>query len=141
MDAPPGQRVEVAGEDGNKSFAFAGFHLGDPSLMQNDAADELHRVGAHSQNTVRGLPHGGKGLRQNVVHGFAVCQTLPELRGLGLQRVLRESFIFLLQSEDPVYDGLYFLHFTLGGRAEQFGKKTHMKTPLYKRHNFVFYPL
>ena len=42
------ERVEIQGQRGHKSFAFARLHLGDVALMQNDAADQLHVEMAHA---------------------------------------------------------------------------------------------
>ena len=33
---------------GHQGLAFAGLHLGDAALMEDDAADELHPVGLHA---------------------------------------------------------------------------------------------
>ncbi|SCJ58179.1 Uncharacterised protein [uncultured Blautia sp.] len=51
--------------------------------MQHDAAHQLHPVGPHTQHPVRGLPHGGKSLRQDIVQGLAILQALLELCGGG----------------------------------------------------------
>ena len=67
MDAPSIQCVQVAGENGDQRFAFAGFHFGDPALMQHDAANELDGVGPHTQHPVGSLPNGGKGLGQQII--------------------------------------------------------------------------
>ena len=77
VDALARQGVEIGGKGGHQGLAFTGLHLGDPALMQHDAAHQLHPVGAHAQHTVRSLPHGGKGLRQDVVQGLAVVQDAP----------------------------------------------------------------
>ena len=84
MDTLAGQGVEVAGQNGHQGLAFTGAHLGDPALVQNDAAHELHRVGAHTQHPVGGLPDGGEGLRQNVIQGFPGFQTILEDLGFAL---------------------------------------------------------
>ena len=48
VDPLPGQGVEVGGQGGHQGLALAGLHLGDAALVENDAADELHPVGAHA---------------------------------------------------------------------------------------------
>ena len=48
--------------------------------MKDNAADELHPVRPHSQNTVRRLTDGSKGVRQDIVQCLAVRQALFELR-------------------------------------------------------------
>ena len=77
VDAPAGQRVQIGGQGGHQGLALAGLHLGDAALVQHDAAHQLHPVGAHAQHPVRGLPHGGKGLRQDVVQRLAVLADAP----------------------------------------------------------------
>ena len=80
--------------------------------MQNDAAQHLHPVGAHTQHPVRSLPHGGKGLRQEIVFGFPVFQPLPELRRLGLELFIRQGAVFRLQCHDVIHG--FFEFFQLG---------------------------
>ena len=77
VDALAGQGVEVGGQGGHQGLAFAGLHLGDAALVKDDAADELHPVGAHAQHPPGGLPAGGKGLGQDVVQGLAVLADAP----------------------------------------------------------------
>ena len=106
VDALAGQRVQIGGKGGYQGLAFTGLHLGDPALMQHDAAHQLHPVGTHAQYTVRGLPHGGKSLRQNVIQGLAVGKTLLELRGLGLKLCIGEGLVFIAQRLDLVHNGV-----------------------------------
>ena len=106
MDALARQSVEVGGQGGHQGLAFAGLHLGDPALMQHDAAHQLHPVGAHAQHPVCGLPHGGKSLRQNVIQGLAVGKTLLELRRLGLKLCIGEGLVFIAQRLDLVHNGV-----------------------------------
>ena len=66
------QGVEVGRQGGHQGLALAGFHLGDTALVQDDAADELHPVGAHAQHALVRLPADGEGLGQDVVQGLAL---------------------------------------------------------------------
>ena len=106
MDTFARQRVQIGGKGGYQGLAFTGLHLGDPALMQHDAAHQLHPVGTHAQHTVRGLPHGGKSLRQNVIQGLAVGKTLLELRGLGLKLCIGEGLVFIAQRLDLIHNGV-----------------------------------
>ena len=106
MDALARQRIQIGGEGGYQGLAFTGLHLGDPALMQHDATHQLHPVGTHAQYTVRGLPHGGKSLRQNVIQGLAVGKTLLELRGLGLKLCIGEGLVFVAQRLDLIHNGV-----------------------------------
>ena len=77
VDAPARQGVEIGGEGGHQGLALTGLHLGDAALVEHDAAHQLHPVGPHAQHPVRGLPHGGEGLRQDVVQGLAAWPGAP----------------------------------------------------------------
>ena len=121
-----GESVEVSGEGGHQSLAFAGLHLSDAALMQHDAADELHPIGTHAQHAVGGLPHGGESLGQNVVGGLATTQALLELGGLGLQLGVGEGFVLLLQRLDLVGNGVDLFQLMIAVCTENFGEKTHI---------------
>ena len=106
MDALACQRIGVGGQRCHQGLALAGLHLGDPALMQHDAAHQLHPVGAHTQHTVRSLPHGGKGLRQNVIQCLAVGKALLEFRRLGLKLCIGEGLVFVAQRLDLIHNGV-----------------------------------
>ena len=93
--------------------------------MQHDAADELHPIGAQAQHPVRRLPHGGKGLRQDVVQGLALLQALLELRSLGLKLFVGQGAVFLLQGLDLVGDGVDGFQLPLAVGAEDFLDQSH----------------
>ena len=93
--------------------------------MQDDAADELHPVGAQAQHPVRRLPDGGKGLRQDVVQGLALPQALLELRSLGLKLFVGQGAVFLLQGLDLVGDGVDGFQLPLAVGAEDFLDQSH----------------
>ena len=106
MDALARQRIQIGGEGGHQGLAFTGLHLGDPALMQHDATHQLHPVGAHTQHTVRSLPHGGKSLRQNVVQRLTVGKALLEFRSLGLKLCIGEGLVFIAQRLDLIHNGV-----------------------------------
>ena len=106
VDAPAGQGVQIGGQSGYQGLALAGLHLGDPALVQHDAAHQLHPVGPHAQHPVRGLPHGGKSLRQDIVQGLAILQALLELCGLGPQGLVAHGLVFVGHGLDLVHDGV-----------------------------------
>ena len=80
-----GQGVEVGGQGRHQGLAFTGLHLGDLALVQHHAADQLDIEMAHAEHPLARLAHDGKGLGQQVVEGFPLLQTLPELHGLAAQ--------------------------------------------------------
>ena len=86
--------------------------------MQHDAANDLDRVRPQAQDPVRGFPDGGKGLRQQIVQGLALCQTVLEFLGLALQRFLAEGLVFVLQGQNLIYSRLDLFNFPLGTGAE-----------------------
>ena len=109
VDALAGEGVEVGGQGGHQGLALAGLHLGDAALVQHDAAHQLHRVGPQAQHPVGGLPHGGKGLGQNIVQRLPGGKPLLELHRLVLELLVGEGFIFVLHGLDAVHhrpDGL-----------------------------------
>ena len=125
VDPFPGQGVEVGGEGGHQGLALAGLHLGDAALVENDAADELHPVGAKPQNPVRGLPAGGKGLGEKIVQGLPLLIPLLEFCGLGLELGVGEPLVLLFQGLDFADNGINALDLLCHVGAEQFGQKTH----------------
>ena len=106
VDAPAGQRVEVGGEGGHQGLALTGLHLGDAALVQHDAAHQLDPVGPQAQDPVGGLPHGGEGLRQDVVQRLAVLQALLELGGLGLELGVGQGLVLVGHGLDLIHDGI-----------------------------------
>ena len=93
--------------------------------MEDDAADELHPVGAHAQHPVRRLPAGGKGLGQNVVQRLALGQTGLELVGLGPELLVAQCLVFVGERLDLVHDGGQCLNLPLGPGAKNFVDQTH----------------
>ena len=125
MDAPSVQGIQVAGQNGNQRLAFTGLHLGNPALMEHDAADELDRVGAHTQHPVGSLPDGGEGLGQQIVQRLALVKPLLKLGGLAPEGFLAERLVLVLQRQNFIYCGLDFLQLPLRAGAEQLVKKSH----------------
>ncbi len=131
MHPAPGEGVEVGGEHGHQGLALAGLHLGDAALVQDDAADELHPEGLHAQHAPGGLPHGGKGLGQNVVQGLARLQALPEFLGLMAQLLVAQRGEARLQLFYGVGNGIDLFQLPIGVTAEQLAKQTHLDDPSY----------
>ena len=63
--------VEIEGEGGNERLSLASLHLRDLALVEDDAPGELHIEVAQAGLATRGLPHGGEGLRQEVIQRLA----------------------------------------------------------------------
>ena len=95
-------------------------------LVQDDAADDLHRVGAHAQHPPVGLPAGGESLGQDVVQGLALLEALFEFTGLGLELVVAEGLVLLLQGQDLVHQRHDGLDLPLGAGAEDLFEYVHI---------------
>ena len=75
--------VEISGERGDESLAFAGDHFGDIAAVQDDPAEDLHVEVPHVLGAEGGLAAGGKCLGQEVVERFTVGEPLAEFRRQG----------------------------------------------------------
>ena len=89
MDAFACKSVQVCGKRRYERFSFAGFHFGDPALMQHDAADQLHVVVPLSQHAPGRLPYDRECFRQKIVQAFSFCKPLLEYSGHFLQGLIR----------------------------------------------------
>ena len=97
MHALARKRVQVRGQGSHQGFAFTGFHFGDASLVQHDTAQNLHMVGPLAQHPGIRLPDGGKGLRKQIIEGFAFFQPRLKLSGFAPQLLIAQAAIGLVQ--------------------------------------------
>ena len=67
VDPAPAEGVEIDREGGDQGLAFAGLHLGDAALVQDDAADQLDVEMALAEGPLGGLAHRREGFRQQVL--------------------------------------------------------------------------
>ena len=118
MDALAGEGVQIGRQDGDQGLAFAGLHLGDSALVEDQAADQLDPIGLHAQHAPGSFADGGKGVRKNVVERLAPGQKGPEFLSLAAQIVVGKGLVDGLQGFDFIYDGLQALDLPLGGGAE-----------------------
>ena len=77
-----GQGIQVCRKNRNQSFSFAGLHLGDSALMQDNSADNLYREGLHPEHAPRGLSRRGKSVGKDIVQCLPVGKTLLQSRCL-----------------------------------------------------------
>ena len=89
--------------------------------MEHHAAHQLHPVGPQAQHPDGGLPHGGEGLGEDVVQGFAIGQALLEAGRLGGELGVGQGLILRLQGLDLINNGVDLLQFPVAVGAEQFG--------------------
>ena len=64
VHALAGQRVEIRGQRGHERLALAGFHLGNPPAVQDDAADQLDVKVPHVQHAAASLADHREGFDQ-----------------------------------------------------------------------------
>src|SRR6185503_11962438 len=74
----PGQGVQISRQCSDQRFAFAGSHLSNFALVQNDAPDQLHIEMAHAGGANACFSYNGKGFGQDLVEGLAL-ETLAVL--------------------------------------------------------------
>jgi len=70
MDAPAGKCVQVERQGGNQRLAFAGTHLRNLALVQNQSADQLHIIRTLANGPFAGLPYCGEGFRKEFIQHF-----------------------------------------------------------------------
>ena len=105
VDALAGQAVEVGGQGRDEGLTFTGFHLGETSLMQDDAADDLYGEVLHPKHTPRRFAAYRKCVGQDVVGGLAVTQSFLEKCCLFLEFAVGHLLIFALKRTHRVADG------------------------------------
>ena len=103
MSAPPDQGVEVERQRGDQGFAFAGLHLGNSALVQDDAANELDIVMAQPDRAHRGLADEGKCVDQDIFKVGAILQLRFEVGGPSFHLLVAEPLHGRLQRIDLVY--------------------------------------
>ena len=99
VHALSGERVQIDRQGADQGLALAGAHLGDASVVEHHAADQLHVVVPLAKHPFGRLAHHREGLFQKVVQALALGQPrlehlgpglelrLAQRRNLGLQRV------------------------------------------------------
>ena len=73
--------IQVQRQGRDQRLAFAGLHLGDPSLVEHDAADQLHVEVAHAEGALRCLADHRERLGQEVVERLAAPSVALVLLG------------------------------------------------------------
>ena len=126
MHAVAGDSVEVRRHDRDKGLAFAGLHLGDTSLMQDDAADELDAERLHAEDAPRGLAHRGECLGQHGVEILAVIIAVPELGGFCAQLGIGKCLHLRLERLYLIDDRVYFFKLMIGVATEKFTEEAHI---------------
>ena len=92
--------VEVGRQGRDEGLALTGLHLGDVAQVQGGPAHELDVEVALAEGPLGRLADGGEGLREDVVEGLTVGQSLAEDVGLRAQLGIRELLEVLLDRVD-----------------------------------------
>ena len=103
VDALALQGVQVCRERGYQGLTFTGAHLSDTSLVQDNAADDLHAVRLQTDRSLRRLAHCRKCLRQEVVQRLALRQTLFIFIGFRTKLLIRQRLHRRTQGFHLVY--------------------------------------
>ena len=119
------QRIQIRRQRCNERFALAGLHLGDTSLMQNHAAQQLHVKVPHADGAHARLAHDRKRFDQQIVERFAVFQPFSEFNRFMPQLFVRELLHFGLQRVDLRHLRLQLFQFAFARGAEQLVQKSH----------------
>src|SRR5439155_863502 len=94
-------RVGVAAlDDRDERLSFAGLHLGDVALMEDDPAHDLNVEGALAERALGGLANRGVGLEEQLLERLAVFVALFELVGLGGELLVGELLEVGLERRD-----------------------------------------
>ena len=110
--------VEIDRQGRDQGLALTCFHFGDPALVQDHSADELHVEMPHVELAAGHLPTDRESFRQNIVKGFAGSQALLEgLRFVG-QGVIGQRSQLRFQGVDALDDWHQGLDFTVVLAAE-----------------------
>ena len=151
VHALAGQRIQVGGECRHQRLAFAGAHLRDLSLVQRDAAYQLHVEVAHTHRAHGRFPNYRKRLGQERFQIFARLQPGSEFRGLRLERVVIQPLDFGLQrvcmydkslvaAQQPLVAAAEDVREELGGLFQQATSRDNGARPYSKVRSTIWGP-
>jgi len=100
VDAVARERVQVQRLRRHKRLSFAGLHLGDVTLVEDDPAHDLDVEGTLAERALSGLANSGIGLEEQLFERLAVLVALLELDGLGGELLVRELLELRLEAAD-----------------------------------------
>ncbi len=117
------ERVQIDGQRRDERLAFARLHLGDLSLVENRAADELHVEMAHPEHPSPRFADDGKRLGHEVVDRLALGEPFAEFDGLGPEALVRKSLDVGLEHVDFAHDRTQALQFAFVRGTDDLGEK------------------
>ena len=126
MDTLAAEGVEVDRKRRHEGLALACFHLGDFSLVEHHAPDDLDVELAHINSAAARLPNDGESLHQEIDHRLALLEPLAEFGCLCPELLVAHGLHRGLKGADGLNDGLDAPKLTnvLGGNelADEVGK-------------------
>ena len=125
MDAFAGEGVEVGREGCHKGFTFTGFHFGDTAFVDDKTADKLDAVMLFAEHAPRSFAHGGKGVGQDIIEGFACGESILEHFGCAAKLRFAKRSIPVGQRFDFCDDRVHFFDLTFAACTEDFGNNGH----------------
>jgi len=115
------QSIEVSRKSGYQGFSFARFHLGDFTLVKDNAADKLNIKMSHFDCSTGNLPDNGKGFDQNIIYGCALAEFFFKLSCFGLKLGIRQLADLGLERINSSHIRLQFFQGALILSAENLG--------------------
>src|SRR5665213_3195890 len=88
------KRVQISGQRGDQRLSFAGLHLGDLALVQDDSTDQLHIEMAHAERTSARLANQCEGGNERRFERIGNPILVIRLARIGITETL---FYFLLE--------------------------------------------
>jgi hypothetical protein len=80
VSAKARQGIQVRRQGRDECLAFASAHLGNLSLMQRNAANQLDVEVAHAKRSSPCFTNSREGFREHAVERLTFCETLSERR-------------------------------------------------------------
>jgi hypothetical protein len=119
MHAFARERIQIDGQGGDESLAFAGFHLGDVAAMQDHAADELHVEVALAEGALGSLADDREGFVQDVFQRLALGEPVLEKLCLGAEVGVAHRLVLGLERIDARHALLQGPELPVVGGAEE----------------------
>ena len=101
--------IEVCGHNCHEGLTFTSFHLGDTSLMKDDASDELNSEGFHLSYSPCSLSYCCKSLRKKVIQSFSLSEPVFKFYCFCLKLFIGKRLHCAVITFDFIYNRVYLL--------------------------------
>ena len=129
MHALAGERLQIGGKGCDERLTFARLHLGNASLEETDAADDLHMEVAHAEHTAARLPESREGVAENIFQRLALGEPSLEDARLRLEFLIGHRGIFGRECFDGGRRFIQFFQTSAAVAAHQITNQTHVIAP------------